>query len=64
MQNLFNRQNGYNTHALAVLVRAIVLKGNFWHRCQNYMNMVKDVLKALRVFDGREPKMERIWLTT
>jgi hypothetical protein len=25
--------------------------------------MVEDVLKALRVFDGREPAMGRAWLT-
>jgi hypothetical protein len=25
--------------------------------------MVEDVLKALRVFDGREAAMERAWLT-
>jgi hypothetical protein len=61
--SLFNRQNGHHAHALASLVRATILKGNFWHRCQNYVHMVEDVLKALRVFDGREPAMGRAWLT-
>jgi hypothetical protein len=37
---------------LAALVRAIVLKGHFWHCCQNYVHMVEDVLKALQVFHG------------
>jgi hypothetical protein len=45
------------------LVRAIVLEGNFCHRCQNYVHMVEDVLNALRVFDGREAAMGRVWLT-
>jgi hypothetical protein len=63
VQSLFNRQNGYRAHVLAVLVRATVLEGNFWHRCQNYVHMVEDVLKALRVFDGREAAMEKAWLT-
>jgi hypothetical protein len=63
MQSLFNRQNGNRTHALASLVRATVLEGNFWHRCQNYVHMVEDILKALRVFDGREAAMGRAWLT-
>jgi hypothetical protein len=34
-------------------------EGNFWHRCQNYVHMVEDVLKALRVFDGPKLAMER-----
>jgi hypothetical protein len=63
VQSLFNRQNGNRAHSLASLMRATVLEGNFWHRCQNYVHMVEDVLKALRVFDGREPAMGRAWLT-
>jgi hypothetical protein len=63
VQSLFNRQNGNRAHSLASLVRATVLEGNFWHHCQNYVHMVEDVLKALRVFDGREPAMGRAWLT-
>jgi hypothetical protein len=51
VESLLNRQNGQRTHALASLVRATILEGNFWHRCQNYMHMVEDVLKALQVFD-------------
>jgi hypothetical protein len=47
VQSLFNRQNGNRAHSLASLVRATVLEGNFWHRCQNYVHMVEDVLKAL-----------------
>jgi hypothetical protein len=63
VQSLFNRQNGNRAHALASSVRATVLEGNFWHRCQNYVHMVEDVLKALRVFDGQEAAMGRAWLT-
>jgi hypothetical protein len=44
-------------------VRAIVLEGNFWHRCQNYIRSIEDVLKALRVFDGWEAAMGRAWFT-
>jgi hypothetical protein len=63
VQSLFNRQNGSRAHALASLVRAIVLSQNFWHCCQNYVNIVEDVLKVLQVFDGREATMGRAWLT-
>jgi hypothetical protein len=63
VRSLFNRQNGHHAHALASLVRATILEGNFWHRCQNYVHMVEDVLKTLRVFDGREAAMGRVWLT-
>jgi hypothetical protein len=62
MQSLFSRQNGDHAHVLAALVRATILDGNFWHRCQNYVHMVEDVLKALRVFDGHESTMEKTWL--
>jgi hypothetical protein len=47
VKSLFNRQNGNRAHALASLVRATILSQNFWHRCQNYVHMVEDVLKAL-----------------
>jgi hypothetical protein len=60
---LIQQQNGHHAHALAAMVRAIILKENFWHHCQNYVHMVEDVLKALRVFDGFEPAMGRAWLT-
>lgn len=35
----------------------------FWQRCKNYVFIVEDVLKALRVFDGREPAMGKAWIT-
>ena len=60
---LFNRQNGVQAHALATQVRSHVLDENFWRRCQNYTYMVEDVMKALRVFDGKEPAMGKAWLT-
>jgi hypothetical protein len=63
VQSLLNRQNGNRAHVLASLVRATILSQNFWHRCQNYVHMVENVLKALRVFDRREVAMERAWLT-
>jgi hypothetical protein len=63
VQSLFNRRNGHRAHALTTLVRAIVLERNFWHCCQNYMYMVEDILKVLRVFDGHDPTMKRAWLT-
>jgi hypothetical protein len=63
VRSLFNRQNGHHAHALASLVNATILEVNFWHRCQNYVHMVEDVLRALRVFDGREAIMEKAWLT-
>ena len=60
---LFNRQNGIQAHALATQVRSHVLDENFWRRCQNYTYMVEDVMKALRVFNGKEPAMGKAWLT-
>ena len=60
---LFNRQNGVQAHALATQVRSHVLDENFWRRCQNYTYMVEDVMKALRVFDGKESAMGKAWLT-
>ena len=60
---LFNRQNGVQAHTLAIQVRSHVLDENFWRRCQNYTYMVEDVMKALRVFDGKEPAMGKAWLT-
>jgi hypothetical protein len=63
VESLFNRQNRHRAHVLASLVRATVLKRNFWHRCQNYVHMVEDVLKALRVFNRWKAAMERAWLT-
>jgi hypothetical protein len=63
VRSLFNRQNGHHAHALVSLVRATILEGNSWHRCENYVHMVEDVLKALRVFDRWDPIMGRAWLT-
>jgi hypothetical protein len=63
VQSLFNRQNRYHVHVLAALVRATVLKENFWYRCQNYVHMVEDILKALWIFDGWELAIGRAWLT-
>jgi hypothetical protein len=63
VQSLFNRQNGHRTHALVALVKATVLKRNFQHRCQNYVHMVEDVLKALQVFDGQKTAIGKAWLT-
>ena len=60
---LFNRQNGVKAHALETQVRSHVLDENFWRRCRNYTYMVEDVMKALRVFDGKEPAMGKAWLT-
>jgi hypothetical protein len=63
VRSLFNKQNGHHAHALVSLVRVSILERNFWHQCQNYMHMVEDVLKALRVFDGQEAAMGKAWLT-
>ena len=63
VSKLFNRQNGVQAHALAMQVRSHVLEENFCRRCRNYMYMVEDVMKAIRVFDGKESAMEKAWLT-
>lgn len=59
---LFNRQNGHRARALAGLVKATIEDPNFWHRCVNYEQMLKDIIVGLRIFDGREPAMGRAWL--
>jgi hypothetical protein len=62
VRSLFNRQKGHHAHALASLMRATILEGNFWHWYQNYVHMVEDVLKALRIFNRWEAAMGRAWL--
>ena len=63
MKSLFNRQNEHRAHALASLVRVTIFEQNFWHRCQHYVQMVEENLKAVWVFDGWEAAMERAWIT-
>ena len=60
---LFNCQNSVQAHALATQVKFHILDENFWRRCRNYVYMVEDVMKALRVFDGKESTMEIARLT-
>ena len=60
---LFNRQNGVQAHALATRVRSHILDENFWNRCQKYIYVIEDGMKALLVFDGKELAMGKAWLT-
>ena len=62
LTTLFNLQNGVQAHALATRVRSHILDENFWQFCWNYAYMMEDVMKALWVFDGKEPTMEKAWL--
>lgn len=39
-----------------------MIDDNFWASCDNYHHMSKEVLKALRVFDGVELAMGKAWL--
>ena len=57
---IFNRQNSI---PLVMQMKSHILDENFWQRCQNYTYMMEDVMKALWVFDGKEPAMEKAWLT-
>jgi hypothetical protein len=59
---LFNRQNGHRAHALAREVRDTIRDDGFWQQCENFEYMVKPVIKALRVFNGRTPTMAKAWL--
>src|SRR5579875_1903662 len=66
VQNYFatlrNRQDGEQA---ATASRNVVITINdvaFWQRCENFVHITEDVLKALRVFDGSEPAMGRAWL--
>ena len=61
--SLFNHLNGVQAHALATQMRSHILDENFWRRCRNYTYMVEDVMKALRVFDGKELAVGKAWLT-
>ena len=60
---LFNRQNGVQTHTLATQMRSHVLNENFWGRCKIIRTWWRDVMKALRIFDGKETAMGKAWLT-
>ena len=59
VHSLFNRQNGDSAHALAGVVRDIVLDDSFWHECEDFVYMVEPILVALRMFDGDQPAMEK-----
>jgi hypothetical protein len=59
---LFNQQNGHHVHALARVVRDTIRDDGFWQQCENFEHMVKPVIKALQVFDGRTPAMAKAWL--
>ncbi len=59
---LFNRQHGHRARALAGVVVATIEDPVFWHQCVNYEQMLKDIIIGLRLFDGREPAMGRVWL--
>jgi hypothetical protein len=59
---LFNRQNGHRAHTLTREVRDTIRDDGFWQQCENFEYMVKLVIKALRVFDGRTPAMAKAWL--
>jgi hypothetical protein len=62
LRTLFNRQNGHRAHTLAREVRDTIRDDGFWQQCENFEHMVKPVIKALRVFDGRTPAMAKAWL--
>ena len=50
---LRNRQNGEQAATASRNVVRTIEDVGFWQRCGNYVHMTEDVLKALRVFDGR-----------
>jgi hypothetical protein len=62
VRTLFNQQNGHRAHALAREVRDTIRDDGFWQQCENFEHIVKPVIKALRVFDGRTPAMAKAWL--
>ena len=66
VQNYFstvrNMQNGEQAATASRNVVRTIEDVAFWQRCVNYVHMTEDVLKSLRVFDGREPAMGRAWL--
>jgi hypothetical protein len=43
-------------------VRDTIRDDGFWQQCENFEYMVKPVIKALRVFNGRTPTMAKAWL--
>jgi hypothetical protein len=62
VRTLFNRQNGHRAHTLVREVRDTIRDDGFWQQCENFEYMVKLVIKALRIFDGRTPAMAKAWL--
>jgi hypothetical protein len=43
-------------------MRATICDDGFWQQCENFEHMVKLVIKALQVFDGRTLAMAKAWL--
>lgn len=62
ISTLRNRQNGEQAATTARNVVRTIEDATFWQRCANYLHLTEPVLKALRVFDGKEPAMGRAWL--
>jgi hypothetical protein len=62
VRTLFNWKNGHRAHALVRELRDTIRDDGFWQQCENFEHMVKPVIKALRVFDGRTPAMAKAWL--
>jgi hypothetical protein len=59
---LWNIQGGDQAASRGTNVMSTIGNLGFWQRCTNYVHMMEDVLKALRVFDGKELGKGRAWL--
>ncbi len=43
------------------IIWAIVKRDEFWDTRANFVHMVEPVLMSLKVFDGKQPCMGKVW---
>jgi len=63
LAGLHNQQGGAQALSLGDNIKGTIQDLGFWQHYENYVHIVEDVLKALRVFDGRELATGKAWLT-
>ncbi len=55
------RRRSGTTYTKGCTTRQLICCDGFWNTCKNFLYMVIQIVKALRVFDGTGPAMGLIW---
>ena len=55
------RRRSPTAYAKVALVRRFICSDGFWDTCEDFLNMVILVVKALRLFDGKAPATGMAW---